>query len=197
MARTLTTEALVLKTYTIGDADLFCILLTQSHGRVTATAKGVRKLGSKLSGALQTFQHVRLDLAEHTSGYYVRSANCLNSFSSIRSDLSQFTLASRGAELLLHFLHDTEPHPEIFSLAHQFFSECEKGEASFLFEMFQLMLMKELGILPESSDVPQPMSIMDHSIRVPEDTKALMRLCDELLREHLSFPLRSVGIVSL
>ena len=36
-------EALVLKTYDIGDADRLCILLTNTRGRIAVVAKGVRK----------------------------------------------------------------------------------------------------------------------------------------------------------
>ena len=129
MGRVRTCEALVLKTYDIGDADRLCVLLTDTDGRLAVRAKGVRKLGSKWGSAMQSFQYLKVDLAEHSSGFYLRSAQCLSSFSRIRRDLEKFVLASRGSELLLHFLHDTEPSERIFALAREYFALCDECHA--------------------------------------------------------------------
>ena len=205
MTRIRTTEALVLKTYDIGDADRFCILLTASDGRVTAVAKGARNLTSRLAGAVQSFQHLRVDLAEHSSGFYMRSAECIRSFDQIRVDIQRFALAHRASELLLHFLHDTEPQESIFDLAREFFTLCDAERCSLLFPTFQLMLMKELGLLPVFDGAPYSSELCAYlrarsalaerrKISLAEgDHKELSRLCEELLREHLSFPLRSKG----
>ena len=187
MSRVNTTEALVLKTYDVGDADRFCVFLTKSQGRVAVMAKGVRKLQSKLSGATQSFQHLQVDLAEHSSGAYLRSAKCISSFDGIRQNTEKFVMASRGAELLLNFLHDTDPAPSIFELALQYFSECDGGVEDLLFPTFQLKLMKELGLLPERS-----LAILDSG-----DHRKISCFCDEVLREHLSFPLKSDRAINL
>ncbi len=181
MGRLNTTEALVLKTYDVGDADRFCIFLTASQGRIAVMAKGVRKLTSKLSGATQSFQHLQVDLAEHSSGMYLRSAKCISSYDGIRQNTEKFVMASRGAELLLHFLHDTDPIPSIFELAREYFSECDQNVNDLLFPTFQLKLMKELGLLPERS-----LEILGCG-----DSRKIACFCDEVLREHLSFPMRS------
>lgn len=201
MGRLHTSEALVLKTYDIGDADRFCILLTESNGRLAVCAKGVRKLSSKWGSAIQSFQHIRVDLAEHSSGMYLRSAECLSSFSSIRTDVRRFTLASKGAELLMHFLHDTEPSPSIFSLAREYFEECDQQLNTLLFPTFQMMFLKELGLLPmyQRDDSPfsaylnsdEPLGQRSKMLLSSEDQRKAQKLCDELLQDHLSFPLKS------
>lgn len=198
-----TTDALILKAYDIGDADRFCVLLTKSDGRVTATAKGSRKAQSKLGGALQSFQHLRVDLAEHSTGFYIRSAQCIDAFDSIRSDLSRFAIASRGAELLLRFLHDTEPQESIFTIAKDFFAECDVNPTEYLLSTFQLMLLQELGLLPSLIDESYSTALQEYvSLRSPlkertlmplneAETRTLSLLCDSLLREHLSYPLKA------
>ncbi|HLC75645.1 MAG TPA: DNA repair protein RecO [Candidatus Peribacterales bacterium] len=203
MSRIRTTDALVLKAYDIGDADRFCVLLTKTDGRMTAIAKGSRKAQSKLAGALQSFRHLRVDLAEHSSGFYVRSAQCVESFDSIRSDLRCFSLANRGAELLLHFLHDTQPQESIFTLALDFFAECHSGATEILLPTFQVMLFKELGLLPSFVDashspafyayVTAPCSFKDRAAMQLDDTEkqTLFRVCDSLLCDHLSYPLKA------
>jgi len=210
MARTETCEAITLKTYDIGEADRLCIFLSDAHGRIAVRAKGVRKLTSKWGSSVQSFQHLTLDLAEHSSGYYLRSAICINPFPNIRADLRKFSVASRGAELLLHFLHDTEPSPEIFALTQEYFCCCNQDAGALLFPAFQLSLLLHLGLLPsfqqETAFSPELRSYLcaGHSLSVrvkmklsESDQQSLHALCDELLRDHLSFPMKSMGVAGV
>ena len=207
MARTETCEAITLKTYDIGEADRLCIFLTNTHGRIAVRAKGVRKLTSKWGSSVQSFQHLTLDLAEHSSGYYLRSATCIESFPSLRTDLQKFSIAARGAELLLHFLHDTEPSDAIFALAREYFEQCDAALNDLLFPTFQLMLLKELGLLPTyksddaalTSYLNSTASLSDrlHAKLSLEEQKKLTRVCDALLADHLSFPLKSTKTAAI
>ena len=208
MLRICTTEALVLKAYDTGDADRFCILLTESDGRVTAVAKGARKAGSRLGGSLQSFRHLRVDLAEHSSGFYLQSAQCIASFDYIRTDLPRFLLASRAAELLLHFLHDTETQSSIFVLALEFFEGCDRGGDDLLFATFQMILFRELGLLQSFKDddyAPDvhayltscaPLSERSILPLSAEDRRIVQKICDTLLQDHLSFPMKSKRVIS-
>lgn len=201
MARTETCEAITLKTYDIGEADRLCIFLTDTHGRIAVSAKGIRKLTSRWGSSVQSFQHLTLDLAEHSSGYYLRSATCIASFPTLRCDLQKFSVASRGAELLLHFLHDTEPSDQIFSLSREYFEQCDAELHELTLPTFKIMLLKELGLLPAyEKDGTQLSSYINSTARFSErlgmelstgEQKKLMQLCDEYLRDHLSFPLKS------
>ena len=209
MPRTQKHAAIVLKTYDIGDADRFCVLLTDGMGRITACAKGVRKPKSKWSGMIQSFQHLQIELSEHSSGFYLRSAECINSFPSLRSNVQKFALASHGAELLLQFLHDSEPSEKIFAIACDFFAMVDQEPSKILFSTFQLMLMKELGLLPSfaedgksRSDALQKYLTSNGSLQEriqmelsDADRRELTKICDVLIREQLSFPLKS-GCVS-
>ena len=58
MAHSESVEAVVLKTYDVGEADRFCIVLTKERGRIAARARGVRKLTSKMGGSLLPLHHV-------------------------------------------------------------------------------------------------------------------------------------------
>ena len=40
---TIRSEAIVLRTYKLAEADLICVLLTRDHGKVRAVAHGVRR----------------------------------------------------------------------------------------------------------------------------------------------------------
>jgi len=60
-------EAVVLRTHKLGEADRIVTLLTRSHGRVRAVARGVRKTTSRIGARLEPFSHVDVQLYEGRS----------------------------------------------------------------------------------------------------------------------------------
>ncbi|MHB1163852.1 MAG: DNA repair protein RecO [Candidatus Nanopelagicales bacterium] len=60
-------EAIVLRAQKLGEADRIVTLLTRSHGRVRAVARGVRKTTSRIGARLEPFGHVDVQLYEGRS----------------------------------------------------------------------------------------------------------------------------------
>lgn len=60
-------EAIVLRAQKLGEADRIVTLLTRSHGRVRAVARGVRKTSSRIGARLEPFSHVDVQLYEGRS----------------------------------------------------------------------------------------------------------------------------------
>jgi DNA repair protein RecO (recombination protein O) len=73
-------EAVVLRTQKLGEADRIVTLLTRSHGRVRAVAKGVRRTSSRFGARLEPFGHVDLMLAEGRSLDVITQAESLRSY---------------------------------------------------------------------------------------------------------------------
>lgn len=215
MGRLCTCEALVLKTYDVGEADRFCILLTATKGSLPICAKGVRRGGSRWGAALQSFQHVSVDLSLSAAGWYLRSAECLSSYDPLRRDLQKFLLAGFGTELLLHFLEDEHPDEPVFRLAQEYFFCISLRADPLFFSSFSLSLLSLLGLLPDfalralpgkpSSREMHSLSKSAHAhlsstlpfrerVKMPLALSArreLQHLSERLLQDHLSFPLRS------
>ena len=57
-------EAVVLRTYKLGEADRIVVLLTKGRGKVRAVAKGVRKTKSKFGARLEPTSHIQVQLYE-------------------------------------------------------------------------------------------------------------------------------------
>lgn len=57
-------DAVVLRTYQLGEADRIISLFTRTHGKVRAVAKGVRRTSSKFGARLEPFSHIDVQLAE-------------------------------------------------------------------------------------------------------------------------------------
>jgi DNA repair protein RecO (recombination protein O) len=60
-------EAIVLRAQKLAEADRIVTLLTRSHGRVRAVARGVRKTSSRIGARLEPFSHVDVQLYEGRS----------------------------------------------------------------------------------------------------------------------------------
>lgn len=60
-------HALVLRVQRLGEADRIISLLTRTHGRVRAVAKGVRKTSSRFGARLEPFGHIDIQCSEGSS----------------------------------------------------------------------------------------------------------------------------------
>lgn len=73
-------SAVVLRTHPLGEADRIVTLLTRSHGRIRAVARGVRRTASKFGGRLEPLGLVDAQLHEGRSLDSVTQAESLFSF---------------------------------------------------------------------------------------------------------------------
>lgn len=89
----------VLRVHKLGEADRIVTLLTRTHGRVRAVAKGVRRTRSKFGGRLEPFSHVDLLLYAGRNLDIVTQAESLDSFGGvIAADYGRYTAAVAIAE---------------------------------------------------------------------------------------------------
>ncbi len=88
-------EAVVLRTHKLGEADRIVTMLSRSHGKIRAVAKGVRRTASKFGARLEPFMVVDVQCYEGRSLDVVTQAESLGSYGAdITSDYSSYTAAS-------------------------------------------------------------------------------------------------------
>lgn len=148
MRRTIIDDARVLRVHDVGESDRFCILLTQSHGRIAARAQGVRKLSNRRSVGLLPLCHVRVELEEHSYGWIVRGAERSAEQSATWQHAQAFAIASEGAELVLRLTQDADPIPEVFLALSDHIQRCMTGHTVLALETFAIRLLSALGFLP-------------------------------------------------
>ena len=181
MPHALLYNSIILKAYDVGEADRFLILLTKERGRLSARAKAVRKLTSKLGGSLLPYNHVTIGLHEGKAGFIVTSAQKLPS-----PDLTEtksFLNTQQGIELLISLLHDDKPLPELFDLTLEFLQKCPEPEPEPVLP-FTINVLRSLGLLPTDADLPQSES-------------ELNALCNEIISEHANTAPKASKIASL
>jgi len=88
-------EGVVLRTQKLGEADRIVTLLTRSHGKIRAVAKGVRRTASKFGARLEPFMVADVQIFEGRSLDIISQAESLGSYgAAIVDDYSRYTAAS-------------------------------------------------------------------------------------------------------
>lgn len=92
-------QALVLRTWRLGETDRILSLLTAGRGKVRAVAKGVRRPGSRFGGRLEPYGLVDLQLYEGRSLDVVSQAELIAPHAHVQGDWSRSTAAATMSEL--------------------------------------------------------------------------------------------------
>jgi DNA repair protein RecO (recombination protein O) len=88
-------EAVVLRTHKLGEADRIVTMLSRSHGKIRAVAKGVRRTASKFGSRLEPFMVADVQLFEGRSLDIITQAESLGSYgAAIAADYSSYTAAT-------------------------------------------------------------------------------------------------------
>src|SRR5690242_10534104 len=119
--RAYSTEAVVLRSIRLGEADRVLHLYTEAHGRVGAVAKGVRKTKSRFGARLEPLSHVELVLHRGRSELQtVTAAQLVRSHSDAREDYYRFSVGMIGAEAMLRLFTEEEANERAFSALTRF-----------------------------------------------------------------------------
>src|ERR1700754_5128461 len=150
-----TTDAYVLRTYALAEADKICVFLTRELGKVRGVAHGARKMKSRFGSALEPFTEVSLT-------YFQKEGRELMSVSNCEIVRSQFHTASRGvetasalsymAELLNEFLPDNEANERLYRLVTATLEAIEQeSDLSRVLRYFETWVLRLTGYFPDTA----------------------------------------------
>ena len=155
--RSLTTEAVVLRSFAFGEADRVLHLYTAAHGRLGAVAKGVRKTKSRFGGRLEPFSHVELVLHRGRGELLtVTGASLIRPHDRIRVDSYRLQVGLVGLEAMLKLFTEEERNERAFLALTRFLDAADvverpaTGRAAIdpVVLSFQLKLLWVSGFLP-------------------------------------------------
>ncbi len=119
--RAYSTEAVVLRSIRLGEADRVLHLYTRANGRVGAVAKGVRKTMSRFGGRLELLSHVELVLHRGRSDLEtVTGVQLVDSHHETREDYYRFSVGMIGAEAMLRLFPEQEANERAFGAVTRF-----------------------------------------------------------------------------
>jgi DNA repair protein RecO (recombination protein O) len=116
------TEAIILKTFPLGEADRLVSFLGRASGRVRGVAAGARRVKNRYGSTLEVLSHVQIWYVEKETRELVRIQQCelLESFHKAQSNYELSTglaVISEAAELVLPDHEVTEPMFRLILLA--------------------------------------------------------------------------------
>jgi DNA repair protein RecO (recombination protein O) len=116
------TEAIILKTFPLGEADRLVSFLGRSSGRIRGVASGARRLKNRYGSTLEVLSHVQIWYVERETRGLVRiqQADLLESFHKAQSDYGLSTglaVVSEISELVLPEHEVSEPMFRLILLA--------------------------------------------------------------------------------
>jgi DNA repair protein RecO (recombination protein O) len=156
VGRPYSTEAVVLRSLRLGEADRIVHLYTSERGRIGAVAKGIRKTKSRFGGRLEPLSHVALQLHQGSGELQtVTGADLVRSHSAVREDAYRLSVGLIGAEAMLRLFPEQERNDRAFTALTRFLDVLEEDTAPAarpvldpLGLSFQLKLLWLSGYLP-------------------------------------------------
>jgi DNA repair protein RecO (recombination protein O) len=145
-------EAVVLRSYSLSDADRIVVLATREYGKVRVVGQGVKKPRSRMAGCLEPLTHIRAKffLREGAELWRLRQCEGIHSYLGSNISLRQFYGFSYIAELVHEYLEDHNPNPSLFRLLLSTLAAGEQcGCSEALVRYFELWLLKLCGLLPD------------------------------------------------
>ena len=150
------TEAVVLRSFRLGEADRVLHLYTLARGRVGGVAKGIRKTKSRFAARLEPLSHVEIMLHEGSGELQtVTGVELLRSHRAAREDRYRLGVGLVGAEAMLRLFTEQEANARAFQALTRFLDLLDEttpapGRPALdpLALSFQLKLLWLSGYLP-------------------------------------------------
>jgi DNA repair protein RecO (recombination protein O) len=204
-----TADALVLRTYALGEADRLVVFLTRDRGKKRGVAKSARRPRSRFMGALEPLTEARVAYFESAR----RELVGLNYAETIRSPLKLANSAAQEglthvayfAELLNEWAQDADADERLYRLGASMLEAMASGApVEPLARYFEYWLLRLQGLYPDGNEslsagarafLAGARTVAPHDIgTVPVDSKAireLERVHRALITMHLEKTLKS------
>jgi DNA repair protein RecO (recombination protein O) len=147
-------DAIVLRTYPLREADLLVTLFTRAEGKVRGVARSAKKSRRRFGGALEPLTYVRAFYEDRERQELSRLDSCDVLESPLASEVSypRAVALAHVAELLDEFLPDREVNDAVFRLTLSVLARLRGPDIWMPLTYFDLWLTRLLGFLPELSE---------------------------------------------
>lgn len=208
-------EGIVIRRTDFSEADRILTIFTKNRGKISALAKGVKKVTSRKSGHVELLNHSLFFIAEGKSLDIITEAETVDPFSNIKSDLEKSGFGYYMAEFINEFVKEGQvnyPLFRLFLMALSFLNETERGREPLLVRAFELQALSVLGFAPEMRKCTvcgEPLTWGRENGFSPEDGGVVCAHCVvgrgfslgkktlELLREMTTSSWRRIGRIDL
>lgn len=147
------TEGIILKSYSLAEADKIVVLLTQNEGLVRGVAKGAKRLKSRFGGGLEPFSVVNLTYfqKEERELVSISQVELVKSFFESASDPQFLQKFSYLADILSDFAPPHDPNETLYRMAKVCLETAAENPDSLesIALYFEIWILRLGGYLPD------------------------------------------------
>jgi len=186
------TEAIVIRSYNLAEADKIVVCLTRAHGLVRAVAKGSRKLKNRFGAALEPFTLLNLTYyqKENQELASMSQAEILKSRFNVSQDLDVLTGLAYMGDLVVEFSPPHQPNDKLFRMVNACLEAvaASPSDLPLIIRYFEVWILRLEGFLPDlrcCSDCQRPLK-GETGISLSRELGLLCRGCAQGKGEVLS-----------
>jgi DNA repair protein RecO (recombination protein O) len=144
-------EAIVLRTYPVHEADLLVTAFTRSEGKVKGVAKSAKKSRRRFGGSLEPLTCVKFYWEDRERQELARIDSCDVLLSPLSTEVDYPRAVALGhiAEMLDELLPDREANDTVFRLAWSVLQNLPPANIWMPITYFDLWMVRLMGFLPE------------------------------------------------
>ncbi len=144
-------EAIVLRSYPMREADLLVTFFTRAEGKLRGVAKAAKKSKKRFGGALEPLTHVKVYWEAKERHELTRIDSCEVIASPLTNVVDYPRAVALGyiAEMLDQLLPDGEANDTLFRLAVSVLPQVQAGAIWMPLTYFDLWIVRLTGLLPE------------------------------------------------
>src|SRR5947208_9178426 len=147
-------EAVILRTYPMREADLLVTLFTRQEGKIRGVARAAKKSKRRFGGALEPLTYVRAVYEDRERQELARLDSCEVLESPLATLVSYPRAVALGhvAELMDQLLPDREANDTVFRLVLSVLAALRGTDVWMPVTYFELWMTRLMGYLPEFSE---------------------------------------------
>jgi DNA repair protein RecO (recombination protein O) len=145
--------AICIRTTDFSETSQILTLFTRATGKIGVIAKGSKRPKSAFDGPVEVFSYGRIVFSDSSREKLATLTEFQQQpgFADLANNLFALNCCLFGAELVNGLTHDYDPHPELFDGFLQFLQDTNERQgrkALSLLILFQLTLLREIGLMP-------------------------------------------------
>jgi len=185
------TEAIVLRSYNLAEADKIVVCLTKQAGVVRTVAHGAKRLKSRFGAALEPFTIIALTYFEKEGRELVslRQAEIIRSFFGLSSNGEAVASLAYMSELVMEFAPPHEPNERLFRMVRAVLEAVASSpeDLPMLIRYFEIWTLRLAGFLPDLRTCAECSTKFGaESIYLNAEFKARCGLCSKRLGKEFS-----------
>jgi len=142
-------NAVVLRTWKLGESDRIVSLMTQTNGKVRCVAKGARKTKSRFGSRVEPTNHLQVQLYRGKGELHtLTQVESIDRFPAIRQDLELFARASSMLEAVEVVSQDHEPNEALYTMLVRGLHTVAESDSHLVVAGFFLKLLAMSGFAP-------------------------------------------------